>query len=96
MSEEATETFEKLKLAITTIPVLALPDWSLPFIIETDASGIGLGAVLSQNGHPIAFFSHKLSLRVQAKSFYERELMALSFLLKTEALSFGKEVHDNI
>ena len=75
--EEATEAFDKLKLAMTTLPVLALPDWNLPFIIETDASGIALGAVLSQNGHPIAFFSQKLSNRAKTKSIYERELMAV-------------------
>ena len=75
--EEATLAFENLKLAMTTIPVLALPDWSLPFMVETNASGSGLGAVLSQNGHLIAFFSQKLSPRAQSKSIYERELMAV-------------------
>ena len=75
--EEASVAFERLKRAMTTIPVLALPDWSLPFIIETDASGVGLGAVISQNGHPIGFFSQKLSPRAQLKSIYERELMTV-------------------
>ncbi|KAA0041916.1 transposon Tf2-1 polyprotein isoform X1 [Cucumis melo var. makuwa] len=74
--EEATVAFENLKLAMTIIPILALPDWSLPFMVETDASDSGLGAVLSQNGHPITFFSQKLSPRTQSKSIYERELMA--------------------
>lgn len=74
---EATAAFESLKLAMTTIMVLALPDWSLPFTIETDASDIGLGAVISQNGHPIAFFSQKLSPRAQTKSIYERELISV-------------------
>ncbi|KAL0549151.1 hypothetical protein IC582_013632 [Cucumis melo] len=74
---EATLAFENLKLAMTTILVLALPNWSLPFIVETDASGSGLGAVLSQNGNPIAFFSQKLSPRAQTKSIYKRELMAV-------------------
>ncbi|KAL0539616.1 hypothetical protein IC582_023832 [Cucumis melo] len=75
--EEAETAFVKLKVAMTTIPVLALPDWTLPFTIETDASGSGLGAVLSQRGHPIAFFSQKLSQRAQTKSIYERELMVV-------------------
>lgn len=47
-NEEATSVFEQPKLAMTTISVLALPDWSLSFTIETDASGVGLGVVLSQ------------------------------------------------
>lgn len=51
----------------------------MPFIIETDASGIGLGPVLSHNGHPhpIAFVSQKLSPRAQTKSIYESELMVV-------------------
>lgn len=76
-SEKATEAFERVKLAMTTIPILTLPGWSLPFIIETDASGISLGVVLSQNAHPIVFFGQNRSPRAQAKSIYERELMAV-------------------
>ncbi|KAH9735040.1 hypothetical protein KPL71_017615 [Citrus sinensis] len=47
-SEEADEAFTKLKQEITTTPILAMPDFTEPFIIETDASGDGIGAVLSQ------------------------------------------------
>lgn len=57
--------FEKLKVAITTAPVLALPQFSPPFTIETDASGTGVGDVFSQLGHPIAFFSNKMVPRMQ-------------------------------
>ncbi|GAU10375.1 hypothetical protein TSUD_419040, partial [Trifolium subterraneum] len=75
---EATKAFEQLKVAITTAPVLALPQFSIPFTIETDASGTGIGAVLSQLGHPIAFFSKKMVPRMQKQSAYTREFFAIT------------------
>jgi len=56
---------------------LSLPDFALPFIVETDASGLGIGVVLSQVGHPIAYFSKKLSPRMQRQYAYVRELYAI-------------------
>ena len=67
-TSEAETTFVQLQKVMTSAPVLALPNFQLPFILETNASDTGIGAVLHQNGHPIAFFSKKLAPRVQKKS----------------------------
>lgn len=78
-NEQATHAFESLKEAMTTAPVLALPDFSQEFVVETDACGWGIGAVLMQKGHPIAYISKALSLKNQALSIYEKELLALIY-----------------
>jgi len=73
-----TTAFEKLKTAITQAPILALPDFSKSFVLETNASGLGIGAVLSQESHPIAYFSKKLNTGMQRESTYIRELYAIT------------------
>ncbi|GKV50520.1 hypothetical protein SLEP1_g57222 [Rubroshorea leprosula] len=81
-SREASEAFESLKHAVTTTPVLVLPDFSKEFVVETDASNARIGAVLLQQGHPIAFISKALSLRHQSLSVYEKELLALIYAVR--------------
>ena len=76
-SSEANAAFHTLRTAMTTLPVLALPNYSKLFIIETYAFGKGLGAVLMQEGHLIAYWSKGLSVKNQALSIYEKELMAV-------------------
>ena len=78
---DAEEDFLKLKQAMSSLLVLALLDFTKPFILETAASGQGLGAVLMQDHRPIAFFSHRLSTKPCQKLVYERELMAIVFVV---------------
>ncbi|KAH0639762.1 hypothetical protein KY285_036348 [Solanum tuberosum] len=73
----ASTTFEHLKQAITSAHVLALPDFSKGFIVETDDSGNGIGVVLAQGTNLIAFFSQGLSYRCKSLFLYERELLAV-------------------
>lgn len=76
-SSETQTAFEVLKKALTTVSVLALPDFTKHFEIETDASEARVGAVLLQNGHPLAYVSRGLGPRTRGLSTYEKEYMVL-------------------
>ncbi|XP_061343150.1 uncharacterized protein LOC133289269 [Gastrolobium bilobum] len=76
------EAFDQLKLAMTNTPVLALPDFSVPFTLETDASVSSMGAVLLQHGHPIDYFSKTFCGKLQSSSTYVRELHAIVEAIK--------------
>jgi len=73
----AQDAFQLLKQALDQAPVLAIPDFSKQFVLETDASDQGIGAVLMQEGHRIAYLSKALSDRNKALSTYEKECMAI-------------------
>lgn len=78
-SETAEEAFQQLKQAMVTTPVLALPDYTKEFTLECDASGVGIGAVLMQQGHPIAFISKALAPKHLGLSTYEKELLSVVY-----------------
>jgi hypothetical protein len=70
-------SFDLLKQALVSALVLALPDFTKQFCIYTDACQTGVGAVLMQNGHPLAFLSRALGPKNQGLSTYEKEYMAI-------------------
>ena len=82
LSASANRAFQQIKVAFTTAPVLRLPNFDKLFDVATDASGLGIGAVLSQELHPVSFFSEKLSDVKSRYSNYDRELYAVVQALK--------------
>ncbi|XP_014754072.1 uncharacterized protein LOC106866060 [Brachypodium distachyon] len=69
--------FQSLKQALVQAPVLVLPDFSKQFVLETDASDGGAGAVLMQDNHPLAFMSKALDVKNRAMSTYDKECLAI-------------------
>lgn len=76
-NSEADLAFQSLKQAMTQAPLLALLNFSLSFILECDASGTVIGAVLMQMECPIAYLSHTLHGRNLDLSTYEKEYLAI-------------------
>jgi hypothetical protein len=75
--EVAQQAFETLKTAMSSTPVLALPNSNKQFVVETDACATSLGTVLMQEDMPIAFLSKPLGVSNKFLSIYEKEFLAL-------------------
>ena len=81
-NDAAESAFNQLKEVVSHPPILALPDFTKPFIIDCDASGVGLGAILMQNMRPLAFHSQVLRGKNLHFSTYEKKLLALATVVK--------------
>jgi hypothetical protein len=86
--------FATLKTAMSSAPVLALPDFNLQFVLETDASHNGVGAVLMQQDHPVAFLSRALGPRNQALSVYEKECLAILLAIEKRRVIRLKRIYN--
>ena len=104
---EQQTAFDNVKKALTSFPVLRSPDWSLPFVVETDASILGMGAVLAQDftyehpeskvvgthRHPIAFVSRATKDSEKRYSAFLLELVCVKWALeKFHKYIFGREL----
>ena len=75
---KTTITFQSLKQVMMEALVLRLPKFNIKFVIETDASNTGIGAVLMQAGHPIAYYRKKMCPKLSAFSTHIKELYAIT------------------
>ena len=73
----ATRVFGEVKKKMTEAPVMRLPDFTKLFEVECDAFGLGISGILSQEHHPIAYFSEKLNDAKLRYSTYDKEFYAV-------------------
>ena len=76
-TKAAAKIFREIKERMTEALIMRLPDFTKAFEISCDASGIGIGGVLSQEKHPVAYFSEKLNDTQQRYFTYDKEFYAV-------------------
>jgi hypothetical protein len=80
-NDEAQATMEKMKEVMSTDLVLTLPDFGIPFTLECDALGEGIGAVLMHNRHPLSYESRRLRGPELLYNIYDKEMLAIMHAL---------------
>jgi hypothetical protein len=91
------DSFNNLKNALVSAPILCFPDYAKVFVIQTDASGVSIAGVLLQDHNgilkPVSFCSRKLNKTEQAYSTSERELLAIVYsILQFEMQVLGRKI----
>lgn len=85
-TQEALDAFNDIKSCLVAAPILSCPDFTKPFVIACDASGVGLGAVLSQHSEHgevvVAYGSRSLTAQEQKYSATERECLAVIWAIE--------------
>jgi hypothetical protein len=81
-SSDQTVAFQQIKQALCSAPILALPDFTQPFILEADASDKSIGVVLMQQGKPLSFLSKSLGQKSAEITTYDKEAMSIIEALK--------------
>ena len=95
-------SFKEMKRLMAREKLLAFPNFNKPFVIHTDTSKTQLGSVISQEGKPIAFYSHKLNPAQTRYTTTERELLSIVETLKDfRNILFGQQLeiltdHENL
>lgn len=92
-TDKSQEAFDELKRRLISAPILVLPSGSGGYVIYSDASGLGLGCVLMQNGKVIAYASQQLKQHEKNYLTHDLELAAVVFALKLwKHYLYGKRV----
>ena len=81
-NQKCEESFKRLKTLLTSTPILRIVDPNKEFVVCTDACNDGLGGVLTQEGHVIAYESRKLKIHEKNYATYDMELAAIIHALK--------------